>query len=134
MVFPRAITISWVYQEILMSPCGSDFGTSNTAIGVGSAGRPVLAPVEGHETLIPSAVFFDYETKGKAPIGPAALASAIPQQHARLSRALRGRERVARTGVVEIFVRRLKRKGGAFAGEEVGGVVHGRPVRFVDDD
>src|SRR5581483_8477459 len=45
-----------------MNACGLDFGTSNSAIGVVRDGRPLLAPVEGEATLIPSAVFFDYET------------------------------------------------------------------------
>ena len=36
--------------------------------------------------------------------------------------------------VVEIFVRHLKHKAEAFAGQEITAVVHGRPVRFVDDD
>jgi hypothetical chaperone protein len=38
------------------------------------------------------------------------------------------------TEVVEIFVRHLKHKAEAFAGREITAVVHGRPVRFVDDD
>ena len=38
------------------------------------------------------------------------------------------------TEVVEIFIRHLKTKAEAFAGEELTAVVHGRPVRFVDDD
>ena len=38
------------------------------------------------------------------------------------------------TEVVEIFVRHLKHKAEAFAGQEITTVVHGRPVRFVDDD
>ena len=36
--------------------------------------------------------------------------------------------------VVEIFVRHLKHKAEAFAGQEITSVVHGRPVRFVDGD
>jgi hypothetical chaperone protein len=38
------------------------------------------------------------------------------------------------TEVVEIFVRHLKAKAEAFAGEEITAVVHGRPVRFVEKD
>ena len=45
-----------------------------------------------------------------------------------------GSKMVALTEVVEIFVRHLKQKAEAFAGEEMTAVVHGRPVRFVDDD
>ena len=51
-----------------MNACGLDFGTSNSAIGVVRDGWPVLSPVEQDATLIPSAVFFDYET-GQPPLG-----------------------------------------------------------------
>jgi hypothetical chaperone protein len=131
-----------------MAACGLDFGTSNSAIGVMRGGVPVLAPVEGVETLIPSAVFFDYETKGNVLFGADAIATYIGQQDGRLMRALKsilgsplidektalGSRMVALTEVVEIFVRHLKQKAEAFAGEELTAVVHGRPVRFVDDD
>ncbi|HXC56603.1 MAG TPA: Hsp70 family protein [Rhizomicrobium sp.] len=131
-----------------MTACGLDFGTSNSAIGIVRDGAPVLAPVEGGETLIPSAVFFDYETKGSVLFGADAIATYIGQQDGRLMRALKsilgsplidektalGSRMVALTEVVEIFVRHLKQKAEAFAGEELTAVVHGRPVRFVDDD
>ncbi|MEI9993651.1 MAG: Hsp70 family protein [Rhizomicrobium sp.] len=131
-----------------MMACGLDFGTSNSAIGVMSGNAPTLAPVEGLETLIPSAVFFDYETKGRVLFGAEAIATYIGQHDGRLMRALKsilgsplidektalGSKMVALTDVVEIFVRHLKEKAEAFAGEELTAVVHGRPVRFVDDD
>ncbi|MEJ0044327.1 MAG: Hsp70 family protein [Rhizomicrobium sp.] len=131
-----------------MAACGLDFGTSNSAIGVMRAGTPVLAPVEGGETLIPSAVFFDYEAKGNVLFGAQAIATYIGQHDGRLMRALKsilgsplidektalGSRMVALTDVVEIFVRHLKEKAEAFAGEALTAVVHGRPVRFVDDD
>ena len=131
-----------------MTACGLDFGTSNSAIGVLRAGAPVLAPVEGAETLIPSAVFFDYENKGSILFGAHAIETYIGQQDGRLMRALKsilgsplidektalGSRMVALTEVVEIFVRHLKQKAEAFAQEELTAVVHGRPVRFVEDD
>jgi len=43
-----------------MLACGLDFGTSNSAIGVVRNGAPTLAPVEADDTLIPSAIFFDF--------------------------------------------------------------------------
>jgi len=130
-----------------MTACGLDFGTSNSAIGVMRAGVPALAPVEDGATIIPSAVFFDYETKGVL-FGGAAIASYIAQHEGRLMRALKsilssslidektalGNRMVPLTEVVEIFVRHLKEKAEAFAGVELTAVVHGRPVRFVDDD
>ena len=51
-----------------MRACGLDFGTSNSAIGVMRGNTPTLAPVEGDDSLIPSAVFFDYENKGPGPV------------------------------------------------------------------
>ncbi|MGZ5932782.1 MAG: Hsp70 family protein, partial [Rhizomicrobium sp.] len=128
--------------------CGLDFGTSNSAIGLMQGGMPALAPVEGRDTLIPSAVFFDYETKGRVLFGAEAIATYVGQHDGRLMRALKsilgsplidektalGSKMVALTEVVEIFVRHLKTKAEAFAGEELTAVIHGRPVRFVDND
>ena len=131
-----------------MTACGLDFGTSNSAIGVMRGNAPALAPVEGDATLIPSALFFDYENKGRVQFGAEAIASYIGQHDGRLMRALKsilacslidektmlGNRKVAFTEVVEIFVRHLKEKAEAFADKELTAVVHGRPVRFVDGD
>jgi hypothetical chaperone protein len=131
-----------------MIACGLDFGTSNSAIGVMRDGTAALAPVEGSETLIPSAMFFDDETRGEILFGSAAVAAYVAQGEGRLMRALKsilgsslieeetalGHRKVAFTEVIEIFIRHLKHKAEAFAGHEIASVVHGRPVRFVDDD
>jgi len=131
-----------------MIACGLDFGTSNSAIGVARNRMAELAPVEAESTLIPSAVFFDYETKGRVLFGNEAVAAYVGQTEGRLMRALKsilgssliheetllGGRKVPLAEVVEIFVRHLKRKAEAFAGQEITAVVHGRPVRFVDDD
>jgi hypothetical chaperone protein len=131
-----------------MRACGLDFGTSNSAIGLMHANAPTLAPVEGDATLIPSAVFFDYETKGRVLFGADAISTYIGQTEGRLMRALKsilgsplidektalGYRRVALTEVVELFIRQLKTKAEDFIGEEITAVVHGRPVRFVDGD
>ena len=45
-----------------------------------------------------------------------------------------GSRMVPLTEVVGIFVRHLKHKAEAFAGQEITAVVHGRPVHFVDGD
>jgi hypothetical chaperone protein len=133
---------------MIMTACGLDFGTSNSAIGIARDGAPVLAPVEGVATLVPSAVFFDYETRGRVLFGSEAIDTYIGQTEGRLMRALKsilgsplidektalGYRQIALTEVVEIFIRHLKSKAEAFAGEEITSVVHGRPVRFVDDD
>ena len=131
-----------------MFACGLDFGTSNSAIGVARAGRAGLAPLEAANTLMPSALFFDYETKGRVLFGHAAVEAYVGQTEGRLMRALKsilgsplideetvlGGRKVPLSEVVEIFVRHLKAKAEAFAGQEITRVVHGRPVRFVDDD
>ena len=131
-----------------MIACGLDFGTSNSAIGVARDNAAALAPLEAGNTLIPSAVFFDYETKGRVLFGSDAIAAYVGQTEGRLMRALKsilgsslidektslGGRMVPLAEVVEIFVRHLKRKAEEFAGQEITSVVHGRPVRFVDDD
>jgi hypothetical chaperone protein len=131
-----------------MIACGLDFGTSNSAIGVARDDAAVLAPLEGTSTLIPSAVFFDYETKGRVAFGSDAVAAYVGQTEGRLMRALKSilgssliDEKTSLAGrlvplgeVVEIFVRHLKHKAEEFAGHEITSVVHGRPVHFVDGD
>ena len=131
-----------------MIACGLDFGTSNSAIGVARDGTAALAPIEAGITLIPSAVFFDYETRGRVLFGNEAISAYVGQTEGRLMRALKsilgsplideetslGGRKVPLREVVEIFVRHLKHKAEAFAGQEITSAVHGRPVRFVDDD
>jgi hypothetical chaperone protein len=131
-----------------MIACGLDFGTSNSAIGVARDKTAALAPIEAGSTLMPSAVFFDDEAKGRVLFGNEAIAAYVGQTEGRLMRALKsilgsplideetnlGGRKVPLTTVVEIFVRHLKHKAEAFAGQEITTVVHGRPVRFVDDD
>lgn len=131
-----------------MPACGLDFGTSNSALGVVKAGKPVLAPVEGEETLLPSAIFFDFEQHGRILFGRAAIEAYIEHHDGRLMRALKtilgsplidektavGRRRMPLTEVVELFIRHLKFQSELFAGHAIDHVVHGRPVRFVDGD
>lgn len=131
-----------------MTACGLDFGTSNSALGVLQNGTPALAPVEGASTLIPSAIFFDFETRGRVIFGRHAIESYIGEHDGRLMRALKtilgsslideatavGSRRIKLTEVIELFVRHLKTRAEEFAGHEITQVVHGRPVRFVDGD
>src|SRR5215472_6002616 len=142
------LTPSHHERGFLMRACGLDFGTSNSAIGILAGNAPALAPVEGDNTLIPSAVFFDYEKRGRVLFGASAIETYIGQTDGRLMRALKsilasplidektalGSRMVPLTEVVEIFVRHLKQQAEVFAEEELTSVVHGRPVRFVEDD
>ncbi|NDH64073.1 MAG: Hsp70 family protein, partial [Alphaproteobacteria bacterium] len=93
-------------------------------------------------------MFFDYETRGRVLFGNEAISAYVSQTEGRLMRALKsilgsplideetslGGRKVQFREVVEIFVRHLKHKAEAFAGQEITSAVHGRPVRFVDDD
>src|SRR4029078_10209412 len=135
-------------QGAEMIACGLDFGTSNSAIGVARDKTAVLAPIEASSTLIPSAVFCDYEAKGRVLFGNEAISAYVGQTEGRLMRALKsilgsplideetslGGRKVPLAKVVEVFVAHLKHKAEAFVGREITAVVHGRPVRFVDDD
>ncbi|WP_147153919.1 Hsp70 family protein [Reyranella soli] len=130
-----------------MIACGLDFGTSNSAIGIARGDAVALAPLEDDRTLMPSAVFFDYEVH-HVRFGSDAISAYVGQTEGRLMRALKtilgsplidektslGSRKVPLTEVVGIFVRHLKQKAEIFAGQEITAVVHGRPVRFVDGD
>ncbi|SEP21267.1 hypothetical chaperone protein [Rhodospirillales bacterium URHD0017] len=130
-----------------MIACGLDFGTSNSAIGIARGDGIALAPLEDDKTLMPSAVFFDYEAH-RARFGSDAITAYVGQTEGRLMRALKtilgsplidektslGGRMVPLAEVVGLFVRHLKQKAEAFAGQEITAVVHGRPVRFVDGD
>ena len=130
-----------------MIACGLDFGTSNSAIGIARGDVVALAPLEDDRTLMPSAVFFDYEAH-RVRFGSDAIGAYVGQAEGRLMRALKtilgsplidektslGSRKVPLTEVVGIFVRHLKQKAEAFAGQEITAVVHGRPVHFVDGD
>jgi hypothetical chaperone protein len=135
-----------------MIACGLDFGTSNSAIGIVRGKEPALAPLEDARTLMPSAVFFDFEKRGPIErtvlFGSEAIGAYVGQADGRLMRALKsilgsplideqtslGKRKLPLSDVVEMFVRHLKQKAEAFAGHEITAVVHGRPVRFVDGD
>src|SRR5215472_16732283 len=111
-------------EGFLMAACGLDFGTSNSALGVAHAGKATLAPLEGAETLIPSAIFFDFETHGRVLYGAEAITTYTNQHEGRLMRALKtilgsplideatavGRRRIPLREVVEMFVGEMKRR------------------------
>jgi hypothetical chaperone protein len=131
-----------------MIACGLDFGTSNSAVGVIRDGAVTMAVVEDDRALIPSALFFDDEVRGSVLFGEAAIDAYIGQSEGRLMRSLKsilgtslidetttaGRRNLRFTEIIEIFVRHLKMKAEKFLGQGIEAVVHGRPVRFIDDD
>ncbi|HEY4203282.1 MAG TPA: Hsp70 family protein [Devosiaceae bacterium] len=129
-------------------PCGLDFGTSNSTLGVvGADGVPQLLALEGDKTTIPSAIFFSFEDDATY-FGREALAEYVTGADGRIMRALKSvlgtaligdvtrikKRQVAFTDILGLFIAELKRRAEVIAGDTIESVVVGRPVRFVDDD
>ena len=129
-----------------MAACGLDFGTSNTTLGLVTAGAPALVPLEGRHLTIPSAIFFP---PGRDPfIGRAAMAEYVEGTPGRLMRSLKsvlgsslleettpvGRERIKFRDVIGRYLSAVKARAEAATGQSLDTVVHGRPVHFVDGD
>jgi hypothetical chaperone protein len=127
---------------------GIDFGTSNSAVatvGPGGLARPL--PLEGAETSLPSAVFFNGEDRS-IHFGREAVALYLTGVEGRLMRSLKSllgssllKEKTHTPhGLVSFqdIISRFLSELGARAREQLGGeparVVIGRPVHFVDDD
>lgn len=131
----------------MTTPCGLDFGTSNSAIGVIRDGRPGLAELEGGQALFPSAIFFDFE-QNKPLFGGEAIETYMSQVDGRLMRALKSilatplvkestllkTQRITFEAVIGLFVAEMKARAEAALGAPIDAVVHGRPVHFVDGD
>ena len=126
--------------------CGIDFGTSNSTLGLGDAQGARLVAVEGEETTIPSAVF--WEVDDPAPIfGRAAISAYASGEEGRLLRGLKstlgsslitertaiGRRSVSFVEILGHYFGHLRARLDAVA-PGVERAVLGRPVHFVDDD
>ncbi|MCR5856077.1 Hsp70 family protein [Mesorhizobium sp. J428] len=126
---------------------GIDFGTSNSTVGIMRAGRPRLVPLEGDHVTLPSAVFFNFEDD-RTYYGRRAIEDYTLNSEGRLLRALKSvlgsslvnektrikARSMAFTDIIGLFLKNLKRQLDAAAGGDVGRVVLGRPVHFVDGD
>lgn len=129
--------------------CGLDFGTSNSALAVQEEGAAVgrLLPLEGDSRTMPSALFFA-EADKSVQYGAAAVEAYLGGEEGRLMRALKstlgtglihedtmvlGRRRPF-TEILTIYLAELKRRAEASLGHKLTHLVHGRPVRFVEDD
>jgi hypothetical chaperone protein len=127
--------------------CGIDFGTSNTSIAIASSGQVSLVPVEQDSVTIPSAIFFR-QVDNKAFYGRVAIELFLDRQPGRFMRSLK---RVLGTSlmkqgtvvngaamnfptIITSFLRHIKEKADAIAGQSIEQVVMGRPVHFVDND
>lgn len=132
---------------MIASACGIDFGTSNSTIAIDLEGEIRLVPVEQTQVTIPSAIFFR-SVDNRPVYGRAAISSFFERQDGRFMRSLK---RVLGTAlmkqgtlvngapmnfstIIAAFLRHLKDKADALAGEAIENVVMGRPVHFVDND
>lgn len=129
-----------------MATCGLDFGTSNTTLGTYRQSGPALCKLEGGETTLPSAIFF--ETDGKRHIGRAALEAYTDGVNGRLMRSLKsvlgsslinektqiGIQRASFRDVIAQFLQDVKLRAEQVLDCEITSVLHGRPVHFVDGD
>lgn len=127
--------------------CGLDFGTSNSTVAVRSPNGVELAPLEGDNRTLPSAIFFDF-SDGTPVFGRAAIAAYVDGVEGRLMRSLKsvlGTPLMDETtrirarsytfkDIVGLIVGRLKEAADRAVGADVESVVLGRPVHFVDDD
>jgi hypothetical chaperone protein len=131
-----------------MNYCAIDFGTSNSAVAVPDGAALRLAPVEGVNTTLPTAVFFNTDENTRE-FGRAALAAYIDGFDGRLMRSMKSilgsplaenstdlgdGSAIKYTEVIAIFVDHLKRSAEKSAGGPISRAVLGRPVFFVDDD
>jgi len=127
--------------------CGLDFGTSNTALAVLTDNGVTLAPVENGERTLPSAIFFDDETRA-INVGRAAVAEYLAGQPGRLMRGLKSvlgsslmeettavaGKRLSFSQIIATFVAQAKKRAEAHIGKTLTHVVHGRPVRFTTNE
>ncbi len=125
---------------------GVDFGTSNSAAAVARDGKPHLITLETGQPTLPTAVFFDFETK-KMLIGAAAGKALLAGDEGRYMRALKSllgaplmRERRNMLGekldfidIVARFLARIKAAAEAETGTYFDHALSGRPVRFHAD-
>lgn len=126
--------------------CGIDFGTSNSTVGLADTNGARLIALEEDAATLPSAVF--WQTEGAPPLfGRAAIAAYLDGEDGRLMRGLKstlgsglihdrtsvGGRAVSFREVLGRFIGHLRAAQTA-AAPEIGRVVLGRPVHFVDDD
>jgi len=132
-----------------MSPntLGIDFGTSNSAAGLAVAGRPWLVELEPGETTLPTAVFFDSDSK-KMRIGRSATRALIEGEEGRFMRALKsllgtsllyekrrlGGVTMDFTDVIAHFLREVKIRAETATRMDFTHALSGRPVKFHSKD
>ncbi|ESQ73966.1 Hsp70 family protein [Asticcacaulis sp. AC402] len=127
--------------------CGIDFGTSNSAVCIGSGDIVRLAPIEGEAVTMPSAIFFNAEAE-TVTFGRQAIAEYLYHFDGRLMRALKsilgsslmdektqvGDRRKDFRSIIGLYIAEVKARAERVAGHTIEQVVMGRPVRFNDAD
>jgi len=128
--------------------CGLDFGTSNSALALPDGDSVKLAVLEDTATSIPSAIFFATEHPPELFYGRAAVREYLDGTPGRLMRSLKsilgsslmnesaaiGETDYKYVDIITAYLRMLRKRAAAGAGDALDAVVLGRPVRFVDDD
>jgi len=126
---------------------GIDFGTSNSAAGMLLEGRAHLFEVEAGAKTLPTAFFFEFDTR-ETLIGTAATQALIEGRDGRFMRALKRvlgtplmheerqvlNERVTFVEIIARFLRQVKTLAEAESGLVFERALSGRPVHFHDHD
>jgi len=130
------------------STLGIDFGTSNSAMALRTAGGPArLIPLEGDMLAMPTALFFHAE-EHSTHFGRDAMAQYLEGEEGRLMRSLKSLlgsallqdktvvhgNLVSYQDIIALFLRHLATRAQKELGQMPERVVLGRPVHFVDDD
>ena len=122
---------------------GVDFGTSNSAAGLMSNGKPHLIALAPGQTTLPSTVFFDFETR-ETLMGEAASRALLDGTEGRFMRALKRvlgtslmherrpllNERLTFVEIIGRFLAHIKARAEAETGQRFERVLSGRPVFF----
>ena len=130
----------------MQRPCGIDFGTSNSSLGVVEGGRARLLPLQDGATAIPTALFFSFDDD-TVTYGREAMQRYLSREPGRLLRSIKTllgtalyeemtQVRARRYHFSEIiasflgFLRRASAEGGGPSDH----VVLGRPAFFIDNN
>lgn len=130
-----------------MAVLGVDFGTSNSAAGVLRGGKPMLIEMALGAQTLPTAVFFDFETK-KMIVGQPANDALLEGEEGRYMRAIKSLlgtplmretrnllgERIDFIDITARFLGQIKARAEKATGEVFDRALSGRPVVFHSED
>jgi hypothetical chaperone protein len=129
--------------------CAIDFGTSNSAMAVCIDDMPVLVPLEGTATNLPTALFYPADLSEDTKIGREAVAAYMEFEDGRLLRSIKsvlgsslmqaatevGPGRALNfTDIISEFIARIKHRAEKHSGLKLTRALIGRPAFFVDGD